>query len=221
MAEKTVEEMVKKGKVVKVEKEAESKEEREDRGEKVKKWKGKDWFTILTPKMFGETLLAETPATDPNSIIGRNVEVSVAEIMDNPNKYYMKLKFRLDSMDGKKIYTRFNGFSVLREYIIRSVRKGAEKVYGIGEFETKDGWKLQISTVTILNRASDLNIQKKVRKMIQEYLAEDSKKSTIDDFVKNVVEGVYQKHLRKTGNKIYPIRFMEIEKIEVMKAPAS
>jgi len=36
-----------------------------------------------------------------------------------------------------------------------------------------------------------------------------------------VVAGAVQKEMKRLGNKVYPVRFSEIESIEVLKRPAS
>jgi len=191
---------------------------REEKGQP-KKWKGKDWFVILAPKIFNEMQLAETPTTDPAMLVGRNVEIAVSDLLGQPGKYYMKVFFKITDVDSRNAYTRFNGYSTTREYLYRVVRKRLQKVESVNVFDTRDGWKLQITSIAVLNRNSDSEIQKKVRHIMVSHISEVAKKSAIDDILKKVIEGSLQKEIRKLGNKIYPIRFCEIAKIEVMKAP--
>jgi len=185
-----------------------------------KKWKGKDWVVILAPKMFNEMVLAETPTTDPATLVGRSLEIGASEILGQPNKYYMKLFFKITDVDTKNAYTRFNGYATTREYLYRMVRKRNQKVESTDYFDTRDGWKLQITSVAILNRNTDSEIQKKVRVIMVNHIAEAAKKSGTDDIVKRVLEGSLQREIRKLGSKIYPVRFCEVSKIEVVKAPA-
>ena len=185
-----------------------------------KKWKGKDWFVILAPKMFNEMVLAETPTTDPATLVGRNVEIGVSEILGQPQKYYMKLFFKITDVDSRNAYTRFNGYATTREYLYRVVRKRNQKVESTDTFDTRDGWKLQITSMAILNRNTDSEIQKKVRIVMVNHIKEAARKSGADDIVKRVLEGSLQKEIRKLGSKVYPVRFCEVSKIEVVKAPA-
>ena len=169
--------------------------------------------------MFNEMVLAETPTTDPATLVGRNVEIGVPEILGQPQKYYMKLYFKITDVDTKNAYTRFNGYATTREYLYRVVRKRNQKVESTDTFDTRDGWKLQITSMAILNRNTDSKIQKKVRTIMVGHIAEAAKKSGTDDLVKRVLEGSLQKEIRKLGSKVYPVRFCEVSKIEVMKAP--
>lgn len=205
---------------VKEEKPQEIKEKKEDRGSKektIRKWKGKEWFTVLSPKMFGENILSETPTTDPKNLVGRNLEVSIAELTGQAQKSHMRLKFRIDRIEDKKAYTTFNGYSCVKEYIFRVIRKRLQKVEIINTINTKDNWELQFTTIAILNRNTDAGTQKSIRKSIEEYLQKKAAKSGINELVSAVMAGIYQKEMRKMGNKIYPIRFSEIAKIEVLK----
>ena len=169
--------------------------------------------------MFNEMHLAETPTTDPATLVGRNLEIGVSELMNQPAKYYMKVFFKITEVDSRNAYTRFNGYATTREHLYRVVRKRNQKVQSIDVFDTKDGWKLQITSIAILNRNTDSNIQKKVRNIMVGHIAEAAKKGGTDDLVKRVLEGTLQRDIRKLGSKVYPVRFCEIAKIEVVKAP--
>ena len=104
--------------------------------------------------MFGEIQIAETPATDPKYMVGRSIEVSAAELINQP-KFHMKLYFKIVSLNGKRAFTKFNGFGVTKEYLFRMVRKRTSKLNIINEVETKDKWKLQMTTITVLNRKAE------------------------------------------------------------------
>lgn len=169
--------------------------------------------------MFGNAVIAETPAIDSSAIMGRRIEVNVSQLTGQASKYYMSMGFRIDGVDGRKASTRFDGYSCSRDYLFHVVRKRTDKVRHIWAVETKDGWKLQVVALLILNRKTDANIKNKVRKLIDEQLDSAAKRSGIDDFVREVITGALQKEMKRLGNKIYPIRFSEIEKIEVVGAP--
>lgn len=195
----------------------ERKKEKERRPEKVaRKWKGKDWYVILAPKIFGGNTIAETPTLDPKSLMGRIVDVNLADLTGKSSKFYINMRFKINGIEDKNALTLFNGYYCLREHLFRVVRKRSQKVKTINNVETKDNWKLQITTTIILNRNTNVTVQKKERKLIRDYLEDFAKKSSLEDFVKATINGIIQKHIRKTGSKIYPVRFSEIEKIEVL-----
>lgn len=167
--------------------------------------------------MFGEAEIGETPATDPKTLVGRNVSVSLAELIGNPTKLSMRVEFKIDDVHGKNLSTSFHGYEMGRDQLLRVVRKRSQKIEYIDTFSTKDDWKLQITTVMILNNSACKTVQTGVRNVIKEYLKELATNSGMDEFMNAVVSGVAQRTLKKKGNMLYPIRFSEITKIEVVK----
>ncbi len=196
-------------------------EQKEEKAAAAKKWKGKDWFSIVAPPLFDSKVLAETPSTDPENLAGRNIEVNVADVTGQANKFHMNISFRLvGELEGKSIRTRFNGFSVIRDHVYRFVRKNSLKLNIYTNVETKDGWRLQLSTVTILNKNTNAALGRGVRHLMAEMLVETAKKEPLDQLIKAVISGGLQKSMRMAGTKIYPVRFCEIERIEVLGEPA-
>jgi small subunit ribosomal protein S3Ae len=186
-----------------------------------KKWKGKDWFAILSPKAFGEKFISETPATDPEYVLGRVLEVGVNEVTGDDNKFYIKLLFKVNNLEGRMAYTVFHGITCMNEHIYRMVRKRTQKVAVIQDVTTADNWKLRMTTLAIMNRKSDTMLQKKMRKFVEKTMNETAAKTDIDDFVTGIISGVTQHKLRKAASKVYPLRFAEISKVRVLSAPSS
>jgi small subunit ribosomal protein S3Ae len=161
--------------------------------------------------------MAETPAIDPKVLVGRTVESNVSELLGQPDKYYMNMKFKVTKVDGSNATTQFHGYSCAKEHLFRIIRKRSQKVRAISDVETKDGWKLHVVSLVILNRNTDIEVRRKVRKIMVSGLEESAANSGIDAFIRSITSGVLQKDIRKLGNKIYPVRFSEIERIEVKK----
>ncbi|MCD6590747.1 MAG: hypothetical protein J7K72_02130 [Candidatus Aenigmarchaeota archaeon] len=185
----------------------------------VKKWKGKEWFDVISPPDFDGKPIGQTPATDPKSIIGRVVEVGVPELTGDNSKYYMKLKFQIYKLQGKSAFTHFKDFECVREYLLRMVRKRNQKVEVICDAMTKDGWVLRFKPWIILRRNTPAGIQNKIRNMVVNVLSETASKNTISDIIKKTLSTEIQLMLKKEGNKIYPVRFAEMARIKVLRTP--
>ncbi len=182
-------------------------------------WKGKDWYTILSPELFGSKPLYDTPTTDPKSLIGRNVHVSVTELNGDMSKLHMKLTFRINSIDARKVLTVFNGFSLASEYSLRLVRKRTKKIYYAKYLSTKDKWNIQLSALIILTRVSYSKVGSNVRKIMDEVISDFVSKHTMAEIVEAIIDKRLQRSVRERVNKIYPARASEVEKIEVVKSP--
>ena len=187
------------------------------KGPAMKKWKGKEWFSVKAPKMFENRVIGDIPATDPQSLVGRNIVATMAELGGNPNSYFLKFRFKITSVEGKEADSRFNGMDVMKERIYRIVRKGTSRVEIITDIETNDKWVLHVKTLVILNRLSDYEIQKKVRLKVVKMLKDLAVNSSLEDFVKAVSDDLVQKNIKKYCSPIYPIRFCVVAKIGVKK----
>ncbi len=185
----------------------------------VKKWKGKEWFNILAPAELGAKLIGQTPATDPKSIVGRNVEVSIGEITGDSKKEHMKVKLRINKIEGKTCLTSFNGFECVREHLMRMVRKRNQKVESIFDTNTKDGWFLKIKFLAILNGNTTATIQKGVREFVTKQIMDFTRNNTMRDFLKKIISTEIQMRIKREGSKIYPVRFSEVARIKVLRSP--
>ena len=80
-------------------------------------WKEKSWYTIKTPLMFEEKEIGETPAKDPELLIGRGVEVTMRELTGDFSKQYIKLRFEIENVAGDVANTKFTGHKTTTDYL--------------------------------------------------------------------------------------------------------
>lgn len=185
----------------------------------LKKWKGKDWFNILAPRELGSKLLGQSPATDPKTLVGRTMEFGAAEITGDNSKYYMKLNVRIINVEGRTCLTSFNGFECTRDHLLRMVRKRNQKVETVIDVSTKDGWILRMKPWTILNGKPPTKVETKMRHFVMNFFNDAASKSNMNDMLRKILTTEMQMMLKKSGSKIYPIRFSEVARIKVLKSP--
>ena len=169
--------------------------------------------------MFGERVIGDTPTTNPKNLIGRNMNVGLSELQGRHGRDFYRIMLIIDRVDEKAAYTRFNGYNALREHVTRIIRKRTQKVDSVMYLETKDKWKLQVSSMAVLNRNTEMSVRKLMRAHIEKCLVEKARNSSIDELVRDVVSANLQRSIKKSGTKIYPIRFFEVTKIEVKGVP--
>ncbi len=187
---------------------------------KAGKWKGKDWFFVLAPQTFGEKIIAQTPTMDPRNLKGRVVEASATELTGNRSRYYMKFKFKIDEIEGKNAKTVFNEFIVGKDFLARVIRKKSQKVRLTKDMKTSDGWGIQMTITSVLNRNTDTSVRTKVRNQIGELMSSAISEMTLESLLSRVIAGVTQKGIRKQVSKLYPVKFFEVERIEIISEPA-
>ncbi|OGI15907.1 hypothetical protein A3K63_00920 [Candidatus Micrarchaeota archaeon RBG_16_49_10] len=180
----------------------------------VKKLKGKTWYNLVAPKMFDSKVLGKTPAGDSDTIIGRTVEVSIINLLNNPSKYYLKFKFKGVKIEETKVITEFAGLVCLRDYISRMVRHGVRRIDTVQDLTTEDKKKVRVKTLTLISKRARKEVEVTMRKFIKDGIKERVESMKLDDFLSKLLDDSLKRELLTKGNKIYPIRAFEVIKIE-------
>lgn len=179
------------------------------------KLKGKEWYQIVAPGFFGDFVIGETIAMDPNKLIGRVVETSLMDVLNDPTKYYFKFLFKVDEIKENKAITKFVGHVCTRDYIARIVRKRASRIDTNDIIKLKDN-TFRIKTIGISNRRISQNIRVDVRKNIREMVKKEISEMKTEEFVRAMIDGKIQGKIRKAISKVYPLRHFEFRKTELM-----
>ena len=176
----------------------------------------KQWYEILTPKMFGEKAVNETLAADPNLLVGRTVEISLLDLMNNYSRFFVKLRFQIERIEGSKAYTKFVGHEVTTETVYRIVQRRMRRVDVVQEITTKDSQKVTVKTLFSLVRRVNTATKSAARKKVFSLIEEEAKNLDFEDFINSVIKGDLQKKLKRECSKIYPVGHLEIRKTVVL-----
>src|SRR3989344_9130950 len=174
----------------------------------------KQWYEILSPKMFGSSVVGETLAADPKQLIGRILSVSLVEISNEYSKFFIRLKLQVNEVNGTKANTELVGHDVMRERIYRMVQRYIRRVDCIQDVTTKDHVKMRVKTLMILIKRVGTSRKDGSRKACKEAVARIASETDFEDFINMIIKGELQNKLRKECSKIYPIGNIEIRKTE-------
>lgn len=175
----------------------------------------KQWYEIVSPKMFGERVIGETLAVDPKQLVGRSFEASIVEVSNDFSRFFVKLNFKISEVSGSKALTKLVGHDVMNERIYRMVQRHVRRVDVIQDVVTKDGVKLRVKTVFTLARRVNTALKKAARKVAREIVDAEAKKTAFEQLMQSVIKGDLQHKIRKECGKIYPVANVEIRKTEV------
>ena len=182
------------------------------------KWKAKEWYNIHAPRMFNETVVGETPAADPELLIGRQVEVTVQELNDDFSKMHIKVIFSINAVDGHEAKTEFIGHSLTSEYVRRLTRRKKTKTDHVVDVKTADGYVLRIKTMSIADRRIQASQEDAMRGKIKEFLVAYGAQHKLAEIIKDIViTGDLAKETAKACHVIVPIKRIEIRKTEVLR----
>ena len=186
-------------------------------GRKVKdKWKAKEWFKVRAPRMFNETEIGETPSADPAYLIGRTSEVTVQDLTGDMSKMHIKLRFRINDVEGYDAKTVFIGHDLTVDYVRRLTRRKKTKTDHVVDIVTKDGFTMRLKTMSIAEKRIQTSQEEGMRRIIADTLIEMGKEMTVADIVKEIVSGELPKNLAKACRVVVPIKRIEIRRSEIL-----
>jgi len=180
-----------------------------------KKTKTKEWYAIISPKVFGENEIGRTFASEPEQILGRKIYLSALELTDNIDKYYMKVAFKIKKIEGNKAFTEFYGSECMQDYISRMVIRRVRRIDTVQDIKMKDGLKVRVKGIAVISRRAKSSIQVKISNKIKEKVKEEVETMTIDSLVEKILSDELKMRVLSEARRIYPVRNFEIRKAEV------
>ncbi|MGC9049857.1 30S ribosomal protein S3ae [Pyrobaculum sp.] len=182
-------------------------------------WALKKWFNVHAPSYMGGVLVAEVPASEPQKLLMRTLEISLYDVTKDISHLPIKLRFQIHRVEGLRALTRFKGLELTRDYIRSLVRRGTSKVTAITNVRTKDGMVMKVTVMGITTHRVGTAQKSAMRKRIVETLAKKAAEMDVGQFLKEVTEGTLAADLFLAAKKIAPMRKVEVAKIKVLKYP--
>ncbi len=187
---------------------------------KTGKWMIKRWFTVYAPALFNGIELGEVPANEPNALIGRTIEVTLFDITRDLSHLHIKLRFQVDRIEGERVYTRFKGMELTRDYVKSLIRRGGSSLIQlIQDINTTDNALLRVTVLAMTPTRCKSSQKRAIRSEFSKALNEIASKADFNGFIKTAVFGDVGNQLFAVGKKIYPLRKVEIYKIKVLRYP--
>ena len=195
---------------------------RKARGKVVDKWKEKSWYQVMSPGYIVEKSLGETPASDPELLPGRIIEMAKLGVADD--LFYdinLKIKFRITAVEGNICRTEFAGHEVAKEQIRSQIRRNRSKIETIQNVVTKDRARLRVSSIVVTPMRCGASTQKIVRKTIGDLVRTRAREQEFTVFAKNMVNGAIAGEVQEAVNKIFPVVMVDIRKSKVIDLTAA
>lgn len=177
----------------------------------------KSWYSVLAPEFLGGEAVAETLAAKPQDLIGRALIVPLNEITENIKHHQIEMHLKIYDVVGDKAKTQYNGQELARDAITRLIRRWSSRIDIVQGFTTSDGKKLRLKSIVISARRINTSLQSSIRKEVIAITQNWTKGKTLEGVVLNIITGKYQHEIGGKIRKIYPIRAVEIRKINLLK----
>jgi small subunit ribosomal protein S3Ae len=166
------------------------------------KWREKVWYQILAPDYFDSKDIGNTPAGNPDLLIGRTVQPTLYDLTGNFDKIHVKLKFKILEVKGTQANTVFYGHEWSSDYLRGLVRRGTSRIDWIGPILTKDDYLMRISVIVFTHTRSKTSQEHAVRKGIEKVIRKHAKKHTFDELVTKVILGDLESKVLKGPEEV-------------------
>ncbi|MEM1695295.1 MAG: 30S ribosomal protein S3ae [Desulfurococcaceae archaeon] len=183
------------------------------------KWKLKKWYEVIAPPLFGNMSLGTIPSDDPDKLIGRVLETTLYDITGDITQVHVKLYFQIVSVEGDKAITRIKGHELARDYMKSLVRRKSSKIQGIFDIQTKDGYVLRITIITLTSYRCKSSQKIAIRKLMKEYIVKKASEATLDELYTEILNGKISNDIHALAKKIYPVRRVEVYKTKLLMIP--
>ena len=183
------------------------------------KWRGKSWYTVMSPPYFGGSELGTLPSDDSSKLVGRIVDATLYDVTDDFAHQYLKMYFRVTDVEGKVARTVFKGHEYSRDYLRSLVRRRTTRVDGLLSVTTKYGYQLRLAVCALTLSRIKTSQERAIRVIIKRIVKEKAAVLTFDQFVQEVVLGKIASDIYNEAKKIAPLRHVGIRKSKLTLQP--
>jgi small subunit ribosomal protein S3Ae len=188
-------------------------------GRRVEGWKAKSWYKVYTPENLGKAYLGDTIANDAESVVGRVMQTTLGEIMNDYSRQNVKMKFRIAEVAGDSAYTEFIGHELTRDYLRSLVKRRTSRIDSHIPITTKDGKKVELTVVCYTLSRANLSQVHSIRGIITRNVLATATEGDLAALINGIITGEISKELFKELKLVFPIRRVEVikSKVEVPK----
>lgn len=180
----------------------------------------KTWYQVYAVDVFSNQWIGETPASDPEKLLDRNVEVVVRDITGDFMHEKYKLWFRIFKVDGNKAYARFVKEMLNRDYMRSIVQRRSSRIDLQTEGITKDGNKVRIFTLIVTAVRIRSSQKHAIRVRVDEYIKSLIPEHIVEELVRSYIFGEpipIVSEIQKIASKVAPIKYVELRKMVILK----
>jgi small subunit ribosomal protein S3Ae len=179
----------------------------------------KRWYTIHAPEQFDREELGETPADEPDKVLGRTIETTLGELRSDASENNTKLKFKINDVGSDSAYTEFVKHELTRDYLRSLVRRGASKVEAYVTVLTTDDYRVQVQPVAFTTKKADASQEKAIRREMIDLVEEAGEDRSFEQLIDSIVDGRLSSAIYGEAKEIYPLRRVEIQKTTLEARP--
>ncbi|NHN49585.1 30S ribosomal protein S3ae [Halostella sp. JP-L12] len=179
----------------------------------------KRWYTVHAPEQFDREPLGDTPADEPEKVLGRTIETTLGDLTSDAGENNTKLTFKINDVGSDAAYTEFIKHELTRDYLRSLVRRGASKIEANITVLTTDDYRVQIQPVAFTTKKADASQEKAIRRTMIDLVNEAADERSFEQLIDSIVEGRLSSAIYGEAKTIYPLRRVEIQKATLEARP--
>ena len=178
------------------------------------------WYRLHAPSMFNYTIMAHTPADNPEFVNGRVAEVPLEKLTGDYTQKNFMIKFRVNETRGNNAFTSFDGHRLTSDYKRALTRRRNSRIDCNFVLKLEDDVQIRIKPIIMVDKRIKKSQEKVLRALAHETIEKSLTKLTLSEALKKIYSGDLSKDTASTLKTTYPTKRVEISKINVMN-PAS
>ncbi|XP_055802449.1 40S ribosomal protein S3a-like [Solanum dulcamara] len=191
-----------------------------------------DWYDIKAPSVFGvrnvgKTLVTRTQGTKIASegLKHRVFEVSLADLQNDEDHSFRKIRLRAEDVQGRNVLTNFHGMDFTTDKLRSLVKKWQSLIEAHVDVKTTDSYTLRMFCIGFTKKRP--NQQKRtcyaqssqIRRKMREIMVNQAQSCDLKDLVLKFIPESIGREIEKATSSIYPLQNVFIRKVKILKAP--
>ncbi|VFR02960.1 unnamed protein product [Cuscuta campestris] len=195
----------------------------------------KDWYDIKAPAVFkirnvGKTLVTRTQGTKIASegLKHRVFEVSMADLQEDDERAYRKIRLRAEDVQGKSVLTNFWGMDFTTDKLRSLVKKWQSLIEAHVDVKTTDNYTLRMFCIGFTKKRSNQQKRtcyaqssqiRRIRRKMIEIMVNSAQGTDLKGLVQKFLPDSIGNEIEKATTHIYPLQNVFIRKVKILKAP--
>jgi len=184
-------------------------------GRRVEGWKAKSWYKVYTPEVLGKTYIGDTIANDAENVVGRIMQTTLGEIINDYARQNVKMKFRIANVAGDSAYTEFLGHELTRDYMRSMIKRRTSRIDCHVPVKTKDGKIMDLTVTCFTLTRANLSQIHAIRNLISTMVAKLGAETEMNAIISGIVNGDISREVFKAVKPLFPVRRVEVIKSKI------
>ncbi len=180
-----------------------------------KKAKKKKWFPIIAPETFQNKVIGEVLLEDASVLMNRTVKVNMMQLMGDMKKQSVNIMFKVNDVKDGKAYTQAVKFEISAFSMKRLAKREKDKLSDSFVVKTADGKLVRLKSVMITNAMTNGAVLASLIKTCRAVCKEIVNKIKFEQLLIDLVTYKFQKEIRESLHKVYPLRNFDIRVMEL------